>query len=537
MIPPNTLREGERPEFVLRGPFGGIQTELPAHLIEQIGGLVDSTNFFFRHGQAIVRPGVSALSPFPAAGPANEQANGIINFYDSTGTLRQMVLTAGSVAGGRLLQWNGPAGGWTNIPAGVALTGTSINQFTYDTVNYKLCFCQGIDKIQLWDGITANFNVASVNAPVARYLAEIANHLVTGYTTEGGITFPQRVRWSGTGDPTDWTGPSAGANDRLNNFGPITGIAKLYQQGFGFQQKGIFQIIPTGIGTNPFAFIDLGARARGNAFPFSLDVYDERTAYYVGTDNVYAFDGTQSVGVGEFPMQGRQRQGAWGAISSDLQAANPNTVVGAVSTSINGRRFNAYWLFIPGITCWVFNIDEGNWTRASFAKTVSRADYFTNNGIIRIADLVGTILQQNWTPATLQGNNPFDNFFIGFTDGTPGMIDFTSFSEQPFSLQTGQIVAGDLRHEKIVNTVRIVYQDLGVATFTLTVSNEKGETRTRTVTIGSGTGKMLASIIPLQGQITGMFMTFQISGAAAQPLSISEIAAFYDTGAECRVTV
>lgn len=537
MQQPGQNREGERPEFLFRGPFGGIQVELPPHLIEQIVGLTDSTNFIFKHGMATVRPGVNTIAAFPAAGPANEQANGVINFYDLNGLLHQMVLTAGSVAGGRLLQWNGPSTGWTAIPPAVALTGTRANLFSYDTVAYKLCFSQGVDKIQLWDGIAGTFAVASANAPAARYLAEIANHLVTAYTTEGGVTFPQRVRWSGTGDPTDWTGVTAGVNDRLNNFGPITGLAKLYQQGFGFQQKGIFQIIPTGIGTNPFRIIDLGSRARGNAFPFSLDVFDERTAFYVGVDNVYGFDGTTSTGIGEFPLEGRQRQGAWGAISSDLQASNPATVIGAVTSQINGRRFNAYWLFIPGISCWLFSIDEGNWTRFTFAKTVSRADIFTNNGIIRIIDLVGTIAQQNWTPATLQSNNPFDNFFIGFTDGTPGMIDFTTYSEQPFNLTTGPLIMGDQRHEKTVNTVRVVYQDFGSVTATFTVSNEKGEMRPRTVTFGSGTGKMTTMLVNLQGQITGMYLTINVSGAASQPLSISELTPLYIVANESKATV
>lgn len=537
MQQPGQNRETERPEFLLRGPWGGIQAELPPHLIEQIGGFTDSTNFIFKHGMATVRPGVNTIAAFPAGGPANEQANGIINFYDLNGLLHQMILTAGSVAGGQLLQWNGPSTGWTAIPGAVALTGTRANFYSYDTVAYKLCFCQGIDKIQLWDGIAGTFGVASANAPVARYLAEIANHLVTAYTTEVGVTIPQRVRWSGAGDPTDWTGVSAGLNDRLNNFGPITGLAKLYQQGFGFQQKGIFQIIPTGIGVNPFRFIDLGAKARGNAFPYSLDTYDERTAFYVGTDNVFMFDGTTSTGIGEFPLQGRQRQGAWGAIASDLQASNPSTVIGVVISQINGRRFNSYWLFIPGISCWIYNIDEGNWTRASFAKTVSRADFFTNNGVVRIIDLVGTVAQQNWTPATLQSNNPFDNLFIGFTDGTPGMMDFTTFSEQPFNLTTGPLIMGDQRHEKTVNTVRVVYQDLGSVTATLTVSNEKGESRPRTITFGSGTGKITTMLVSLQGQITGMYLTVNINGAAAQPLSISEITPMYMVAAESRATV
>lgn len=528
MLQPGQLRDTERPEFLYRGPFGGIQVELPAHLIEQITGFTDSTNIMFRHGSATVRSGYTALAAFPASGPANEQINGIINFYDINGVLHQMVLTAGSVPGGRLLQWNGPATGWTVIPrSSGSLSGTNANQFTYDTVGYKLGFSQGIDVVSYWDGINANFiTVTDVNAPAARYIAEIANHLVTGYTTESGTTRPQRVRWSASGDLTDWTSFSAGVSDRLNNFGPITGLVKQNQIGFGFQQKGIFQIIPTGIGTNPFFITDLGNRARGNIAPLSLDVYDESHSFYLGSDNVYMFDGTTSNQIGEAPLQGRIRQGAWGRIATDVASANIANIFGVVTVAINGRRYNAYWLFVPGISVWVYNIDEGNWTRYSYNKIPSRAGAFTNNGVIRIIDLVGTIQAQNWTPATLQSNNPFDNFLIGFTDGTPGMVDFTNFSETPFALTTGPMIMGDARHEKTVDMVRIIYTDIGQATFTLTVTNEKGESRTAIsggpVTIGSGTGA-IATILVSIPQITGMYITVSITGAAGQPLSISEM--------------
>lgn len=546
MMQPGQLREGEKPEFLFRGPFGGVQVELPSHLIESIQGFNDCTNIIFMNGLATVRPGVNMITAFPAGGPSNEQINGIVDFYNAAGNLIQVVITAGSSGSGRLLEWEGPASGWNVITnAGTPLTGTNAAQFTYDSIGYKLAFGNGVDPVQIWDGIAATFTAAT-NGPIARYLCEIENQLMTGYVTASGMTFPQRFQWSGIGNPNDWTSFSSGISDQLNNFGAITGIIKLNQVAYGFQQKGILLILPTGIGTAPFQFYPFGSRARGNIAPLSLDVYNETLAFYLGNDNVYMFTGSACEPIGRQPLQGRSWQGAWSRISTDLQSANLNNVFGVCTTSINGRRFNAYWLFIPNVSCWIYNIDESNWTRFTYAATPSRADFFSNNGVIRIIDLVGSIASQQWTPATLQSNNPLDNFLVGFTNSNVGMIDFTSFSEQPWSMTLPQMVMGDQRHEKTVNAVRLVFQDLGVAQFSLSVSNEKGDVRTplvpgttnsaNPISIGSGTGKMSTVIIGFP-QITGMYIQPTISGVAAQPFSMSELTPIYVPGAEYKVNV
>lgn len=524
-LKPGELREGERPEQAMYGPFSGVQSEVPSHLIEMLNGFQNVTNVMFRKAMATVRPGYTPLKAFPA--PVNESINGIADFFDSTGNRHQVAITPT-----RLLEWHPLTPAWV-VVAG-ALTGPASALFKTAVVGQKLCFCQGIDKVQLWNGITPGFADASVNAVPAKYLAEIANHLVVGNTIEAGNAAPQRVRWTGAGDATDWISFNAGQVDLFNDFGPITGIIKLYQTGFIFQYRGICFANPTGLGVRPFDFPSFGARARGNVMPYSLDVFNETLAFYGGEDNIYMFTGTACEPVGDAPMQGsRIRVGARTKIFADIRAVDLNTVWGVVTTEINGRDFNAYWLIIPGVSVWVLNIDEMNWTRFTYGTGTSKvvtARPFSNAGPIRIIDLVGSIADQNWTPATLVNANVLDSFLLGFSDGVPGIVDFSSFSEQNANLLSGSLILGDRRHEKTIYGLRFILQDLGPISFSVTLINEKGDSKTTTISVGTGTGNMITAIANFK--ITGMYLTWSVNIPAGQPWSCSEVSPLYEIANE-----
>lgn len=521
MLQPGQLRESERPEFQgLQGPFAGILSEIPPHKVEQYAGFVDSQNVSFRLSQAQVRQSYLPLTALPA--PANEPILGVFDFFTSAGARVQVVATPT-----RLLQWNGNTSTWTNIGGG-PLTGSATAIYTAAVVNQKLLFSQGTDKVKLWDGITANFADAAAAAVPARFLSEVAFHLIAGYTIEGGNPFPQRFHYTASGDPTDWTSVNAGTTDLNNDLGPITGIIKLYQSGWIFQQWGITQLQPTGQGTAPFAQIPVvTGRQKGNICPYSLAIFNEQMAPYVGKDNIYVFTGNTSEPIGDYPISGsRLRLGARSRIFADLKAATLSQVFGYATTSIGGNPFNAYWLFIPNIGAWVFNFDELNWTKFVFDNNVATAGSFTTAATLRILDLVGSIQAQSWTPATLGANNPLDDFLLGMANGEPEVSNFFTRSEMPWSLTTGPMPMMDLRHEKSTTAVRLVIRDNSAMTFNVTATNEKGFSQTKAVSIGSNTGKMLEIIVNFPS-ITGMFLTIQISGAAGQPVDISEIVPLY----------
>jgi hypothetical protein len=512
-------RSEELYEAALTGPFGGVQSELPLTEIEAFG-FADVTNFIFRKGAAYVRPGWTALPPFPAL--ANEPILAVADFFNVQGVHIQCVLTPT-----RLLQF--VTGNWTVI-TGPAFGGGPLQLFGWDVLNYELCFSQGIDSLWVWNGVSPSYVQASASAPHLLHMAEIALHLV-------GVDplFPQRYYWSGVGDPTDWTGLTSGLNDIVNNLGPINGLLKLGQLGYGFHEFGIMQIIPTGIGLSPFAFVPMINATQGCIAPYSLDHFDDKgreLAAYLGVDNVYVFDGTSIEPIGDMPIDNRRRLGARSRILTDVQTVDPRTIYAFHTYSINGQVFKAYWLVIPNTSVWVYNYDESNWTRLIYNKKIVSLGNFFKNAAIRIIDLVGRIQDQAWTPLTLQGNNPFEGLLLGFSDGTPGYVDFTNYSELPATITSGKLIFGDRRHSKNIRMFRLSFVDLGPATFTVTITAQTGQTETHTFTIGTGSGDVLNYV--QEFKLPGLRFTYVISVPAGTPTGIVEITPIYDVGGEQR---
>jgi hypothetical protein len=520
------LRSEELPEFPITGPFGGVQSELSLTQIEPFG-FQDTKNIIFRKGTGTVRPGYSLLTALPGgSGPIIQ----IGDFWNSNGVHIQVVWTPTG-----LFQWNGASSTWTQI-TGPALTGSATQFFAWDIVGYKLAFSQGVNQILVWDGIAATYVLSSASAPAARYLAEINLHLMAGYTVESGTTFPSRYHWSGSGDPTDWTSFNSGINDELNNLGPITGLVKLGLYGFGFHINGIVEIVPTGLGTAPFAFYPIINASQGNVAPYSLEHVDldgQECAVYLGYDNVYLFNGTSVIPIGDSPIDGRRRLGARTRIIADVLTAGPQNVYGFVTYSINGQFFKAYWLVIPGVSVWVYNFDEGNWTVFVYDQAINVLGNFNKAGVPRIMDLIGTISAQNWTPATLGATNPFQGLGIGFSSGQVGYIDFTNYSESMWQIISAKHTFGDRRHKHTIKKFRLVIKDTyGPIPYTITITNEKGQTQVQTVTLGSGSGDDIVAIVEFS--LPGLRLQWQVTGPVQVGASFVEFAPIYDTSGEQR---
>lgn len=514
----------ELEEFSNAGPFGGVQSEVPLDQVEQFGQ-VDVLNMFLRRSFAETRSGFTTLAALPS--PANEDITGIADFYTNQNNRVQTIQTLT-----RLLRWDATAQDWVNVPPAVsALTGTATDLFTWAVVNNILCFCQGVDNLQGWDGITGTFGVLSASAFPAKFLMELDTHLVTAYTVEGGTQHTQRVRWSGSGDPTDWTSFSSGINDILGDLGPITGVVKLFQSGYIFSQWGITQMIPTGIGTNPFNFVPLTTRARGNTIPYSLAAAGEEFACYVGKDNIYNFNGTDSQPIGDHPIQGMKRIGARSRIFADLASVNQNTVSGFITDTINGQVFPAYWLVIPTVAIWIYQLDEQSWMRVTFTDIISVIGRFFRDAAITWADLIGTWQQLGFTWASLSANNPYDSLLLAFDDGVTGNVDFTTVSELAWSIR-GVFLMGDVRHSKTIQKFRVCIFDAQAVTFTVTLTNQFGISVSETVTMGTGSGNNISRVLALK--ISGIRINYTISGAAGQYLQLVEFAPMFKTAGEQR---
>lgn len=370
-------------------------------------------------------------------------------------------------------------------------------------------------------------------APICKYVFELENYLIALYTFEQGSSFPQRLRWSAPGDVTNWYSFAAGVEDRLNDLGPLVGGVKLYQIGYLFFEFGIEQVVPTGIGTEPFEFVPISSRPKGCICPHSIAVYGDDLIAYVGKDNIYAFNGTQSTAIGDAPIQGG-RIGARSRIFAELALANPDFVTGYVSSCIAGNTYNAYWLNIPSGSLWMYNFDEGNWTRWIFDGVPSTINTFASQLGIEIKDLIGTIAAQTWTPATLISTQPFDGVLIGFTNGEPGLIDFSNYANDAptgWSITGAQYCMNDRRHNKLWTRFRFVYTDLGGFPFVFSVTNELGNSVAVEVNLpGTGTGLQQAFVTDIR--ISGLFLHWQIVGSPGTPASFSEFTPIYEPGGE-----
>jgi len=522
----NPKRQDEDNEFSLTGPFGGIQSEAPPERIETFGFL-DAKNIFFRKGLAMTRPELYFFDAMTA--PFTDAVVGIADFFDVKGDRHQVVITPTEL-------WEWQSGTWVEITG--TLTGGPLDYYSWTVVNNLLLFDQGVDVVQSWDGMASSFGPVSGDAVPARYLFELNFHLMALYTIEGGNAATQRLRWTAAGDPTDWTSPDAGQEDLLNDLGPVTGGCKLYQSGFAFQYFGITQIVPTGIGIAPWQLIPMGAKCKGNVIPYSLATFGEEMACYVGKNNIYSFDGNYSVPIGDMRIDGSSyARGARKRILADLLACNFDTVSGYISTTINANDYQSYWLFMPELKqAWVYHFDEQSWTRETFAATPTVAGDFYKNQIPRIKDLVGQILAQEWSPATLVGGSPFDDMLIGFADDTLAYMDFTGTSEIGWTITSGSLVFGDYKHKHTVDSIRLVFID-NQADFTcqLTLSNNKGLSQTQTIgPVGTGSGLPLTVIVPFQPSISGVYLQWVLSGDAGQQLTLTEITPNYNTGGEVR---
>lgn len=517
----------EMRELSRQGPFGGIQTEVPQTMIDELG-FAAASNICFRLGRAVARPGIAQQSVVGSAGfPTTSRIVGFAKFYPenatvATGSPAQVAFKGPSNGGDGGLYFLQGGNVWTKVAGSNAFN--PIIHPVWGVLEGQLCYTDGAGStVQLWDGTTVT-NPAG--APQAQAMAEIALHLLTGNGT--------LYTWSGVGDPTDWTSFSSGNNNYVTDIGPITGILKLGQAGYGFHVEGIVQIIPTGLGTVPFDFQPLISTNKGSISLGLLTKFEYGgvdCAAYMSEGNVQLFNQTQCLPIGDAPLQGRKRMGARQQIMADFYNArthitsstpfNSSGFDGLVTENIVGVPFKALWLLMNNII-WCYNLDEENWTRFNLG-TVNNvtADQYTTLGKLTFdAGLEGAGLAGVWPSLALSKQS---NVF---------QMDFNTPCEQSCSLTSGKITFEDVRHSHTVKKFRLRFTDHGTITYTLTVTNEKNQSQTQTATLGTNSGDDLAYIFSFS--LPGLRFTYNISTPSGTAFDVIELAPYYDKGGEQR---
>jgi hypothetical protein len=406
-------------QIPVSGPWGGIRDDV-ARPYAPLNAFDDVLNFFTQKGRIQTRPKLTAFGTAPDGKPvrlmqsftdkngyihslvlttynayALATTTGVVNtngtavawvsgtkFATGTGaagvkiTINTVEYTILSVTTDTALVLTGNAGTqngvaysvyWNNLtmPGGITDLGEQNRPFGNACINNRIYFSQGPTKVCYTDGSKA-LSLAGDVPGGARFMGVLASRLILAYTEESAVLYPRRIRWCRAGNPNNWTSFSSGSADLMEVPDEINGFAVSGNNGLIFRENGITAMLPTGVGTSPFAFSHFSVQPTGigNKYPYSLAAYGNQHIIFVSADDIYRVRGLEVMPIGRAVKK---------KIFADLALAN-GTVTGQIIPNLGiGYDFLSYWLVIPksGSTAvWVFQMDDETWVRFSSSAGV-----------------------------------------------------------------------------------------------------------------------------------------------------------------------
>jgi len=192
--------------------INGIDISTPAEYIDDSSAR-DSVNFELSRNVLAKRSGTTVI------GVAISTTDDIMagRQYNRAGTLFNVRF------GQSKIEYDA-SGTWTDL--GTTLTGTTIDlvDTAIPTLSSKriLCSSNGIDGIQKWVG-TGNFGLLGGSPPTPKFIQEYKTYLVTA-NIQGGTDVTQRVQWSDTANPEEWSTGNSGSVDLVEDGEDITGL-------------------------------------------------------------------------------------------------------------------------------------------------------------------------------------------------------------------------------------------------------------------------------------------------------------------------
>jgi hypothetical protein len=345
----------------ITGPYKGVVSDLPTP--GDLQAFDDVRNYLCRKGRIQTRPRWNDFSSSPDGNPVLK----MITFRDQENSFHTLVLTSVNT----YFLTAGPVYNLLTYPGGIPnLSGTGL-PFSLASILNRVYFCNGSVPLLYADGSSA-VQVAGNVPGSGFFLAENIQQLIMAPTVEpspliaGSILYPNRVRWSASGNPNEWdTGAdfTAGFNDLVQVADIINGLATIGRNTYMYHPHGIIVMYPTSVGTSPFAFQDLSVSIDGlgleTADAYTLSQYGGTTVFR-SLNDIYLFDGSGFTPIG----LGNKRQ-----IFSDLEQRT-GTVQGRIVPNLGeGFDYLSYWLFIPGPNVtWVYSYDDRNWQRLTTSK-------------------------------------------------------------------------------------------------------------------------------------------------------------------------
>lgn len=319
----------------------------------------------------------------------------------------------------KIERYNTGTGAWVDI-TGTDLTGTiadnhntAVPLLSGDEI---ICIANGVDAIRKW---TASGNTAALGGtpPVAKFIQEYKTYLVCA-NIAGGTDVSQRVQWSDTADPENWSTGNAGAVDLvedgeaisgLNIFGDYLAVHKDSSIYLGalVSSSAIFQFVRKSTGSGTVANNSIQNLPTGHQI-------------FLASDGIRLFNGISSPLIPS-PINDE--------IRDEL-----NSQYAYTAWSVIVKEKDEVWLGIPigsqtqGETVYKFNYVTG--TLYKDERAGANAAWNASSAISKSWDNFTNTWDEettSWNQRTLNTGSTYTN--IGFSNGEVHIVDLGTLSD------------------------------------------------------------------------------------------------------------
>jgi hypothetical protein len=333
---------------------------------------------------------------------------------------------------------------YTDVSGATYATATE-DRMRFTQFGNSTIFTNNANKLQYFDINTSTaFADLAADAPVAKYITVVRDFVVVANTFEGSDRYPNRIRWSGINDETEWTYSQTTQADYqdIPDGGNVVGI-RGGEFGIVLLNNGIVRMSYVG---TPFVFqFDNISRGTGCLEENSIAQYQGIT-FFLSDDGFYMCDGQSVQAIGS------EKVDRWFFDNIDL--ANIKTM----SAAVDPIRKLVVWNFPSGglqRKLLIYNFKTARWTNAD-----AETDYVSDASTGTV-----TLEQLDTISASIDGlNQSFDSLaYIGGQSFLGGLKngDVYAFTGLP---RTGELITGDIEAGQSVVTLARPQVDGGSAT-------------------------------------------------------------------------
>ena len=323
-----------------------------------------------RFGYSVVGDTLDVGSVGQAADEDECVVTGLYHTRFSSGTERNI-----ATCGSRFSFLNGSDWQTVSGPTVVQTAGQN-NQFVWTTALDEIIGTNGVDVPIRYNGTSLNqlslTSLSSANRPSrAKTLAFFKNFLILANTTEGGVAYPTRFRWSHVGSTSTWSDDDYVDIDALGGQ-EINCLAELYDNLIVGLTDSLYRIsFVAGADTFQVSKItdDIGCIAKNSMQSITLTNAQNGLVFLDKDRKVYFFNGVAVQDISTLITQAMA-----GFSTSRLQyavSADTNTSYYLCLTASGGSANNR---------CLEFQYQIGEWTRHTQIPTNALAHVLDNNG-------------------------------------------------------------------------------------------------------------------------------------------------------------